>query len=587
MKTFVSLGLLVTSLIFLNVACGAPGPSPSALISNGDFQVDTGDKGWPDGWGSKPVENGKNLETEGAMHFMRLALQPPCGFQVLYREVNLKPAAVKGINIAVRYRSPTPNAFSSDEGRAILFFRDKSGALIDPPPDPLFFSRQPTGWCDQTRQMPVPAAATRMIIMVGLFGSSVGSIDIGGITCTILDDAESRKLIAPKQAISAKSWVTNDDFAKARAAGDWPEDWGTPAPGMSWLLQDGARFVRIVSQKPEESLMLGRTIPIKKGVRGINLQIRFRATGVEHGDHEWFDSRTIVHFLGPDGKQLANEGRNLDVIYTHKPAPTGWVDRGHFLIVPDGATQVQLRSGLFQAKAGTVDLAVIRVTPLSDTDTDLLKTADMAYDSWKADVNAETERKIEGQIRDQLLATGDLAPNGSFALATKTPAWPDGWGSEPLPGLSWEQEGGIHFIRLTGRDPQKVVMLYKMVILSTGLKTVNLSLRYRLSAFTKGDTAPGDARMPLHFLDGTRFGHLENGKDLKPDLPDVVFSPTEKWTEIHRRLLVPPGATKLQLMPALWNVKAGTLDLTDIHVIPVTDADGSALAPSLSGTLAQ
>jgi hypothetical protein len=83
--------------------------------------------------------------------------------------------------------------------------------------------------------------------------------------------------------------------------------------------------------------------------------------------------------------------------------------------------------------------------------------------------------------------------------------------------------------------------------------------------------------MPMHFLDGTRVGHLENGKDLKPDLPDIVFSPTAAgWKEIHERLRIPAGATKLQIMPALWDVKAGTLDLTDLRITPLSDVERRA-----------
>jgi hypothetical protein len=206
---------------------------------------------------------------------------------------------------------------SPGEGRAILFFKNKAGSLLDPPPEPLLLSRDSADWSEITKQVLVPASATRMVVMVGLFTSSVGMVDIGAVNCTPLDDVDSQKLIAtaPRGAPGVQSWVSNGDFQKGRTAGDWPEDWAAPLPGMSWLQEDGRHFVRLVSQKAGESLMLSRTIPLKEGVRGIELLIRFRATGVEHGDHEWFDSRTIVHFLDAGGKQLVNEGRDLDTIF--------------------------------------------------------------------------------------------------------------------------------------------------------------------------------------------------------------------------------------------------------------------------------
>ena len=412
-------------------------PAVASLLSNGDFQTDTKNMGWPDGWGSKPMGKGKSWETEADKRFMRLVSQQPGQLQVLYREINLKPGEVKGLNVTVRYRASGVKAGEkpSDDVRTILLFRNQAGSLLDPPPEPLVFSHDSAGWTEATKQLLVPDTATRMVIMTGLFYASAGTIDIGAISCTPLNDADAQKLAAavPPAAPAPESWVTNGDFEKARAAGDWPEDWGSPQPGMSWLQENGKHFVRLISQKPEGMLMLDRTIPLKTKVHGIELFIRFRATGVEHGEHEWYDSRTIVHFVDANGKELPLESGSIDTVFTHKPEPTGWVDSARSLDVPAGAAQLHLMSGLFLAKAGTVDLAEFRVTPISEADTDLLNTANAAAASWKSDVDGEIERKVLAQVEAQLAATGNLAPNGSFELATKNPAWPDDWGSGPVP----------------------------------------------------------------------------------------------------------------------------------------------------------
>jgi hypothetical protein len=585
--------LLPVAWLLLNFAPAAT-PHAASLVTNGDFQADSKAVGWPDGWGSKGETNGKTWESEEGRHFMRLVSQQPGQLQVLYREIKLKPGQIKGITVTIRYRTEGVKADGkpSDNARAVLLFSNKAGSLLDPPPAPMEFLAHSTGWREVTKEIPIPETAARMTLMMGLFDASAGTVDIADVTCTPLDDAPAASLVPtlPTAAPAPLSWITNDEFAIPDTTGNWPQDWGKPALGMSWPQEDGKHFVRIVSQTPGVSLMMKRDLPLPGGVHGIELLIRFRATGIEHGDHEWFDARTIVHFLDANGQQVANEGKNLDVVFTHKPASTGWVDLSHFLTVPESATKLELSSGLFQVKAGTVDLAEIRVIPLSEADTDLLQTAGAAYISWKGDINAEMDNKAEAQIEAQLAATHNLVPNGSFELATKNPAWPDGWGNGPLPSLNWEKENGKRFMRLTAQNPPSVVMLYKMVLLNSGLKGVDLSLRYRLSGFVKGDTPPGDARMQLHFLNGTRVGHLENGKDLTPDLADIVFLPTAgAWKVVHSRFLVDPGSTKLQLMPALWNSKAGTLDLSDLRVAPLNEAEVAALSantPSISSKTA-
>jgi len=549
-------------------------PAPN-LIPNGDFDKDVKGIGWPDGWGSPNPGSGKSWETENGRRFLRLASQQPGQVQMLYREIKLKPGEVGDLNIAVRYRTAgvKPGKKAGDDARLLVLFRDKTGALLDSDFSPILLSAT-SQWTEAREQAGVPPTASRMIVLAGLVRAEAGTVDLASIAC--IPSAAAAKQAAPEGPLPA-SLLTNGDFKKADAGGTWPDGWGKALPGMSWEQEGKARFVRLVSRKPGESLMLSRGVPLPPGLHGIVLTIRFRTSGVEHGLHEWFDARTIVHFMGSDGQPLPLRNGSLDFVFTHKPAPTPWLERAQFLPVPEGAVQLQLRPGLFQAAAGTLDLAEIRVTPLSDARTDLLDIADAAYGAWKGDQNADQDRKAVAEVEARLAATGNLAPNGSFEAVSGNPSWPDDWGRIPPPGVSWEREKGKPFIRLVSQDPEKVVLLYKMVLLPPGLRGVELSLRYRTAGVTPGNQPPGDARLVVHFLDGTRVGHLENGKDLQPDPSPLPLS-SAAWTQVRTRLSVPKGATKLQFMPGLWNVKRGTLDLADLRIAPLSDADAKALA---------
>jgi hypothetical protein len=238
-------------------------------------------------------------------------------------------------------------------------------------------------------------------------------------------------------------------------------------------------------------------------------------------------------------------------------------------VVPEGAEQLQLMTGLFMCAGGTVDIAQIEVTPLSDKETALLALSDTIAAGKKAEQTAEQEKKVDEKIAVQLASTGNLVANGDFS---NIPA------KEPAPGLSYGTDKDIHFAHLSLTEPEKISMLYNMVLLPKGVRAIEVTYRYRTAGLKSGSKPPGDARAILHFISGSRAGHLEYGTTLTPDPSAITFSgKAADWTEVTRRYLVPEGATKLQMMPGLWGNKEGTLDIAAIQVKPLTNADADAM----------
>ncbi len=159
--------------------------------------------------------------------------------------------------------------------------------------------------------------------------------------------------------------------------------------------------------------------------------------------------------------------------------------------------------------------------------------------------------------------TGNLIPNGDFALATQDPAWPDGWSKPKGPGTTWESDGGVHFLRLVAQEPGKMLMLYREVGTPAGVKNLQVTFKYRTSGIVAGAQNWMNARAMFHFLDANR-------KTVAPDPHVLVFSgPPVTWAEATETCAVPAGATTLVLMPSLFKVQAGTLDLAEIKVVPV------------------
>ncbi|MES2460866.1 MAG: cellulase family glycosylhydrolase [Armatimonadota bacterium] len=171
-------------------------------------------------------------------------------------------------------------------------------------------------------------------------------------------------------------------------------------------------------------------------------------------------------------------------------------------------------------------------------------------------------------------ATPSLIANGSFETDADKNQWPDGW-SKPADSVQWaEESGGNRFLRLISVRPGQTVLLYRAVSLPPAAKALKLSWRWRATDLKPGKEAWFDARILLSFKDAAG---KKMGKD--PAAPYLRAS-TEGWREGTARIAVPEGARSLELMPSLFQVEKGTLDLDNlsVEVIGATDL-ASAAAP--------
>jgi endoglucanase len=163
-----------------------------------------------------------------------------------------------------------------------------------------------------------------------------------------------------------------------------------------------------------------------------------------------------------------------------------------------------------------------------------------------------------------------LVTNGDFETDSEGDGWPDGWGS-PTPGISREKEDGKHFMRLTQQEPGKILTLYKLVPIPPHAKGIDIFVRYRTANVTPGEKTWFDTRAILHFKDAS-------GQQLKGDPGPIVFSTkAQNWTGTNKRLLIPEGATAVEIVPCLFQVVSGTLDLDEIRVEVMSDADAESI----------
>ncbi len=151
-----------------------------------------------------------------------------------------------------------------------------------------------------------------------------------------------------------------------------------------------------------------------------------------------------------------------------------------------------------------------------------------------------------------------LVSNGNFELATADPTWPDNWMRGK--GISWETENGKHFLRLVQQTPGTMLMAYREIDIPAGTKALDISIKYRASGVVAGAQPWLDARAIFHFIDADR-------KQLSPDPGALIFAKDiADWTTLTEHTAVPDGATKMMLMPCLFQAQAGTLDLAEVRV---------------------
>jgi len=172
-----------------------------------------------------------------------------------------------------------------------------------------------------------------------------------------------------------------------------------------------------------------------------------------------------------------------------------------------------------------------------------------------------------------------LIVNTGFETDADGDAWPDGWGKLKVGG-SWGQEEGNRFLRLTATKPGETVLLFHPVRIPADVRAVAFSWRQRITGLKPGKQAWFDARIMIEAKDAA-------GKKLTtPVGAPYARKDTAGWVDRNVRFLVPEGTAAIELMPALFQVEAGTFDLDDLRLEStdaaplVAEAKAAAEAPA-------
>ncbi|MEO5714447.1 MAG: glycoside hydrolase family 5 protein [Luteolibacter sp.] len=359
-----------------------------------------------------------------------------------------------------------------------------------------------------------------------------------------------------KAGEGAASLIGNSNMETDADSNSWPDGWPALKTGGSWEAEEGNHFIRMTSPSPGAMVMLYSEIKIPEGVKAIEMTWRQRVTNLTRGSSPWFDARIMVDFL--------DKGRNK-IGGSPKPAASGkdtagWVDKSTSFLVPDDAGFIKFMPALFNVKSGTFDLDDIVLKPVDPAP---LKVA------AEAAVSAQAEKLAAAAAAKQAKATASFAAgvpiisNGNFETAGKSPDTAADWAKSG----EWLTEEGNHFMRIQSTVPDKTVMLFRSFVLPADIKAFELTFRWRITDLKPGGMPWFDARIMLDIKDAA-------GKKLSPQ-PSPPYSrgnTKDGWMERSVSFLVPEGGVTLDLMPSLFNVKKGTLDLDDFVLKPTEPA---------------
>ncbi len=178
---------------------------------------------------------------------------------------------------------------------------------------------------------------------------------------------------------------------------------------------------------------------------------------------------------------------------------------------------------------------------------------------------------VAREVLNAVVAVPSLLLNGDFETDNDKDDHPDTF--ERQDGITLEKEtlGGKEnrFLRLKQSEAGEFLRLYHAVPIPAQHKQLELQFRARATDVKHGRETYHDARFIFHFLDANRA-------QVNPDPAPLSIPDSEKWTQRSVRFNVPDGAAFLVIMPSLYEVQSGTLDIDDLRLVPLAATTSNA-----------
>lgn len=159
-----------------------------SLITNGSFETDAKNDGWPDDWGR--LKDGGSWEVEDGRHFLRLKSPEPGKLVMAYRTIDV-PAGVEALELSWRQRVTGLKTGSSPwfDARFMLEWQGLDGKKLSGQPGPAYTQKDTNGWVARSTSFLVPSEALTLVLMPSLFQVRAGTFDIDDLLLKPTDPA--------------------------------------------------------------------------------------------------------------------------------------------------------------------------------------------------------------------------------------------------------------------------------------------------------------------------------------------------------------------------------------------------------------
>jgi hypothetical protein len=159
--------------------------------------------------------------------------------------------------------------------------------------------------------------------------------------------------LAGAQTVPPSALLPNADLTRDADGDGWPDGWPR-GDGISFARDGDQPYLRLVPPKPGVMVMLYRQVTLGAPLPpALEIRLRLRHTDVKPGEKPWFDARVIAHFKNAKGKTLKPEPATP----TWKGSSNGWLEHSYVVRVPVSAHLFEFMPCLFQAAAGSLDIA--------------------------------------------------------------------------------------------------------------------------------------------------------------------------------------------------------------------------------------
>lgn len=395
----------------LNAQEAEQAPVVPALIDSDFEKADTYDL-WPQGW---PQIQQASWEEEDGNGFLRMTSEQPGQMVMMYREIWI-PAGVEAFEL--RWKQRVSNLKRGEkswfDARILMEFLDEGRNKVSPNPPTPKVGKDTNGWEEKSVRFNLPEGAAILKFMPSLFQVEAGTFDLDDVVLQPIpklppeEDPAYQRQLAKQQKAEAQqnkaaatleahgSLIPNGDM-QADSNGDGkPDYWG----GGNFKTENGNRFLRIHSDKPDEMFMYYREIDLPAGVEALELSLDMRTTNLKAGAEAWFDARIMMKFKDMNGKEVKPGPK---AIYTRRSSDS-WVNKTSQFLVPEGAVKLEFMPSLFKVRSGTLDLDNITLKPI---DPQILVDKQKAAAAQKAKMHMDAEKPNKANWPSELKVVGN------------------------------------------------------------------------------------------------------------------------------------------------------------------------------------